>query len=107
MKVSTKWTTPCMDTAAHHDSAKTLWPRQRQILDSNPAKSTSLSTWNDQLLSFDHRLVRDMAQRLKPKFLLKKVGFLTKFGEIVEIWGRKVVRTTFGVHTHHHVESAH
>ena len=31
MKVSTKWTKPCMDTEAHHDTEKTPWqPKQIQ-----------------------------------------------------------------------------
>ena len=51
---------------------------------------------DDELLSRDDRLVRDMVQKLKQKFLVKKVDYLTKIGDTIEILGRKVERTKLG-----------
>ena len=36
---------------------------------------------DDELLSRDDRLVRDMAQKLKQKFLVKKVDYVSKIGD--------------------------
>ena len=51
---------------------------------------------DDELLSVDDQLVRDMVRKLKQKFLVKKVDYLAKVGDTIEILGRKVERTKFG-----------
>ena len=40
----------------------------------DPANFTQYVRVDDELLSEDHRLVRDKVQKLKQKFLVKKVG---------------------------------
>ena len=51
---------------------------------------------DDELLSRDDRLVRDMAQKLKQKFLVKKVDCLSEVGDKIQILGRTVERTRSG-----------
>ena len=51
---------------------------------------------DDELLSRDDRLVRDMVQKLKQKFLVKKVDYLSKVGDKIQILGRRVERTRLG-----------
>ena len=51
---------------------------------------------DDELLSGDEGLVRDMMQKLKQKFLVKKVGYLSKVGDKIQILGRTVERTRSG-----------
>ena len=48
---------------------------------------------DDELLSGDDRLVRDMVQKLKQKFLVKKVDYLSKVGDKIQILGRTAERT--------------
>ena len=73
-----------MDTDAHHDTGRTPWQRQQKILGLKPSKIDNSLYMdpgnfiqnvrvNDELLSRDDRLVRDMVQKLKQKFLVKKV----------------------------------
>ena len=104
MKVSTKWTKPCMDTEAHHDTGRTLWQRQQKDRGLKPSKidnSLHMDPRNfveyvhvdDELLSGDDWLVRDMVQKLKQKFLVKKVDYLSKVGDKIQILGRTVERT--------------
>ena len=50
----------------------------------------------DELLSRDDRLVRDMVQKLKQKFLVKNVDYLSKVGDKIQILGRTVERTRQG-----------
>ena len=42
---------------------------------------------DDEPLSGDDRLVRDMVQKLKDKFLVKKVDYLSKVGDKIQILG--------------------
>ena len=49
---------------------------------------------DDELLSRDDRLVRDMVQKLKQKFLVKKVDYMSKVGDKIQILGRTVERTS-------------
>ena len=51
---------------------------------------------DDELLSGDDRLVRDMVQKLKQKFLVKKVDCLRSVGDKIQILGRTVERTRLG-----------
>ena len=51
---------------------------------------------DDEPLSGDDRLVRDMVQKLKQKFLVKKVDYLNKVGDKIQILGRTVERTRWG-----------
>ena len=51
---------------------------------------------DDELLSGDDRFVRDMVQKLKQKFLVKKVDYLSKVGDKIQILGRTVERTKLG-----------
>ena len=51
---------------------------------------------DDKLLSRDYRLVRDMVIKLKQKFLVKKVDYLIKAGDKIQIRGRTVERTRLG-----------
>ena len=51
---------------------------------------------DDELPSGDDRLVRDMVQKLKQKFLVKKVDYLSKVGDKFQILGRTVERTRLG-----------
>ena len=51
---------------------------------------------DDELLSGDDRLVRDMVQKLKQKFLVKKIDYLSKVGDKIQILGRTVERTKLG-----------
>ena len=105
-----------MDTEAHHDTGRTPWQRQQKILDSSRARSTSLYMdprnfiqhvhVDDELLSGDDRLVRDMVQKLKQKFLVKKVDYLSEVADKIQILGRTVERTRLGVQTHN-IETIH
>ena len=45
------------------------------------------------LLSGDDQLVRNMVRTLKQKFLVKKVNYLAKVGDTIEILGRELQRT--------------
>ena len=51
---------------------------------------------DDELLSGDDRLVRDMVQKLKQKFLVKKVDYLSEVADKIQILGRTVERTRLG-----------
>ena len=51
---------------------------------------------DDELLSGDDRLVRDKVQKLKQKFLVKKLDHLSKIGDKIQILGRTVERTKSG-----------
>ena len=51
---------------------------------------------DDELLSGADRLVRDMVQKLKQKFLVKTVDCLSKVGDKIQILGRTVERTRLG-----------
>ena len=51
---------------------------------------------DDELLSRDDRLVRDMVHKLKRKFLVKKVDHLSKVGDKIQILGRTLERTRLG-----------
>ena len=51
---------------------------------------------DDELLSRDDRLVRGMVQKLKQKFLVMKVDYLSKVGDKIPILGRTVERTKLG-----------
>ena len=48
---------------------------------------------DDEILSGNDQLVRDMVRKLKQKFLVKKVDYLAEVGEATEILGRTVERT--------------
>ena len=61
---------------------------------------------DDELLSGDDPLVRDMVQKLKQKFLVKKVDYLSKVGDKIQILGRTVERTTIRVQNHN-IEKIH
>ena len=61
---------------------------------------------DDELISGDDRLVRDMVQKLKQKFLVKKIDYLSKVGDKIQILGRTVERTRLGVQTHN-IETTH
>ena len=45
---------------------------------------------DDELFSGDDRLVRDIVQKLKQEFLVKKVDYLSKVGDKIQILGRTV-----------------
>ena len=107
MMVSTKWTNPCMDTEAHHDTGKTPWQRQQEILDSSRVpidNSLYMDLGNfiqyvhvdDEPLSGHDRLVRDMVQKLQQKFLVKKVDYASTVGDKFQILGRTVERSRLG-----------
>ena len=51
---------------------------------------------DDELLSGDDRLVRDMVQKLQQKFLVKKVDYASTVGDKFQILGRTVERTRLG-----------
>ena len=51
---------------------------------------------DDELLSGYDRLVRDMVQKLKHKFLVQKVDYLSKVGNNIQILGRTMERTRLG-----------
>ena len=51
---------------------------------------------DDELLSGDDRLVLTWCKKLKQKFLMKKVDYLSKVGEKFQILGRTVERTRLG-----------
>ena len=55
--------------------------------------------WKDELVSGDDRLVRDMVRKLRQKLLVKKVNFLTKIGDTIEILDHKMERTKWSVQT--------
>ena len=83
-----------MDTEAHHDTGRTPWQRQHKI-------DNSLCVHvDDELLSGDDRLVRDIVQKLKQKFLVKKVDYLSKVGDKILILGRTVERTKLAQEDH-------
>ena len=97
---------PFDDECFYHDSGRMPCQMQRKILDSNRARSTILLAGSanfiqyvhvdDELLSVDDQLVRDMVRKLKQKFLVKKVDHLAKVGDTIEIQGRTVERKKFG-----------
>ena len=99
-----------MDSEAHQDSGKTLWPRQRTPLDPNPSngpwKLSSVGARWRWLLSRDHRFVRDMVQTLEQGFLVMRVGCLATSADTIAILGRDVVWTKW-VAQIHHVEWVH
>ena len=62
----------------------------------NPGNFIQYVHVDDGLLSSDDQLVRDMVRKLKEKFLVKKVDFLTRIGDKIQTLSRTVGRTTLG-----------
>ena len=56
---------------------------------------------DDELLSEDGRLLRDMLQKLNQKFLVKKVDYLSKVGDKIKILGGTLERTKLGYRSIH------
>ena len=81
------------------EAAKDLGLKPSKIdnsLDMDPGNFIQHVHVDDELLSGDDRLVRDMVQKLKQKFLVKKVGYPSKVGDKIQIQGRIVERTRLG-----------
>ena len=81
------------------EAAKDLGLKPSKIDNSlymDPANFIQYVHVDDELLSGDDRLVRDMVQKLKQKFLVKKVDYLSKVGGKIQILGRTVERTRLG-----------
>ena len=87
------WTKPCAE------AARDLGLKPSKIDNSlymDPGNFIQYVHVDDELLSRDDRLVRDMVQKLKQKFLVKKIDFLSKVGDKIQILGRTVERTKLG-----------
>ena len=87
----------CKDAVA--EAAKDLGLKPSKIDNSlymDPGNFIQHVHLDDELLSGDDRLVRDMVQKLKQKFLVKKVDYLSKVGDKIQILGRTVERTRLG-----------
>ena len=84
IQVSTKWTKPCSDTVART-------PYNSLYMD--PRNFIQHVHVDGELLSGDDQLVRNMVRKLKQKFFVMKVVYLTKTGDKFQILCRTVERT--------------
>ena len=78
------------------EAAKDLGLQPSQIENSlymDPRNFIQYVHVDDELLSGDDQHVRDLVRKLKQKFVVKKVDYLAKVGDTIEILGRTVERT--------------